>query len=111
MASTNTSPSVEATPLATQQQAPAQPIPTEPLPQHDELEADHDSSYESVNGVSDTSTLGSSVVRSYIENGRRYQTLREGKEQYFVPADEKQFERYTSPHHLRSAFDLASYLN
>ena len=51
-------------------------IPAQPLPQNDELEVDNDSTYGSVDG-SDTTTLNSSVVKGYIENGRRYQTLRE----------------------------------
>lgn len=76
-----------------QQQASAQPITTEPLPQNDELEADNESSCDFDDEASETSSLKSSVIRGYIENGRRYQTLREGKGQYFVPADDKQFER------------------
>lgn len=91
MASTTSTPPVDVS-SDSQQQIPAQPIPTEPLPQDDELQADNDSTYEFISGES-TSSLNSSVVRGYIENGRRYQTVREGQGQYFVPADEKQFER------------------
>ena len=69
------------------------PVPSAPLPEDGELEADNDSTYESVTGASDTTTLNSSVIRGYVEHGRKYQTLREGAGQYFVPADDKQFER------------------
>lgn len=54
-------------------------IPTQPLPQNDELEVDNDSTYGSIDG-SDTTTLNSSVVKGYVENGRRYQTVREVEE-------------------------------
>ena len=70
------------------------PIHSEPLPEGNELEADNDSTYQSVSGESETATLKSDVIRGYVEHGRRYQTLREGRGQYYVPADEKQFERY-----------------
>lgn len=52
-------------------------IPTEPVPQDDELEADHDSAYDTSDIHSETTSLNSRVVRGYIENGRRYQTVRE----------------------------------
>lgn len=63
---------------ASQPQAPAAtPVPNQPLPEDGELEADHDSDFGSANGDSETTSLNSSVVRGYIENGRRYQTVRE----------------------------------
>ena len=68
-------------------QAPA--IPQGPLPEDGELEADDDSAYESVTGGSGTTSLKSSVIRGYVENGRSYQTVREGPGQYSVPADDK----------------------
>lgn len=79
---------------ASRSQAPAATaFPNQPLPEDGELEPDQDSTYGSVGDGSETTSLHSSIVRGYIENGRRYQTVREGKEQYFVPADEKQYER------------------
>lgn len=54
-----------------------QQIPSEALPQNGELEADNDSTYGSGGGASETTSLSSSVVRGYVENGRRYQTVRE----------------------------------
>lgn len=92
MATTSTNGAVD-TAANTQQQTPAQPMPTDSLPQDDELEADNESSYDSDDGASETSSLKSSIIRGYIEHGRRYQTLREGQGQYYVPADDKQFER------------------
>lgn len=62
-----------------------QQIPTEPLPQNDEIDADNDSTYESIIDGSDTTSLNSSVVRGYVEHGRRYQTVREGKGQVHTP--------------------------
>lgn len=75
-----------------------QQIPTELLPQNDEIDADNDSTDGSIVDGSDTTSLNSSVVRGYVEHGRRYQAVREGKGQYFVPADEKQFESYSAGH-------------
>lgn len=57
-----------------------QQIPHEALPDNDDLEVDNDSTYGSVVG-SDTTSLKSNIIRGYVENGRRYQTVREGKEQ------------------------------
>lgn len=37
---------------------------------------------------SDTTSVSSSIYEGYIENGRRYQTKREGE--YWGPSDEKQ---------------------
>lgn len=38
---------------------------------------------------SDTTSIADSIYAGHIENGRRYQTVREGE--YHLPADEKQF--------------------
>ena len=49
-----------------------------------------DSDAESAFGTdtSDTTSLASSIYKGYVENGRRYQTTREGE--YWGPSDEKQ---------------------
>lgn len=57
-----------------------QQIPHEALPENDDLEVDNDSTYGSVVS-SDTMSLNSNIIRGYVENGRRYQTVREGKGQ------------------------------
>ena len=94
MASTTSNPAAGADASASQSQAPtATAIPNQPLPDDGELEADQDSALGSVSGRSETTSLTSSVVKGYVENGRRYQTVREGRGQYFVPSDDKQFER------------------
>lgn len=41
-------------------------------------------------------SLASHLYRGYIENGRRYQTLREGA--YWGPCDDKQFESMAATH-------------
>ena len=50
-----------------------------------------ESGYGSVN--SDTTSISSSIYAGYIENGRRYQSTREGGE-YWGPSDEKQVCRH-----------------
>lgn len=45
---------------------------------------------------SETTSIGSSIYRGIIENGRRYQSLRE--DEYCFPADEQQFETYDASH-------------
>ncbi|KAJ5116817.1 hypothetical protein N7456_001165 [Penicillium angulare] len=52
---------------------------------------------------SDTTSLSSSIYRGVIENGRRYQTMREGE--YWSPADEKQFESYEAGHLVNVLLD------
>ena len=55
---------------------------------------DSDSTYgDSI--YSDTTSLSSSIIRGIVENGRRYQTLREGK--YWGPSDEQV--RISTPKH------------
>jgi len=45
---------------------------------------------------SETTSLASSIVRGYTENGRRYQTTKEG--QYWGPSDDKQFDTMELSH-------------
>ncbi|RDW56365.1 hypothetical protein BP5796_13240 [Coleophoma crateriformis] len=63
---------------------------------------DDDSSYETDDTQSDTTSIASSMYRGYIENGRRYQTLRD---QYWGPADELQFETMEAGHLLYTILD------
>ncbi|CAG7953918.1 unnamed protein product [Penicillium salamii] len=44
---------------------------------------------------SETTTIRSSIYQGFVENGRRYQTL---KGESFVPSDEQQFETYEAGH-------------
>ncbi|KAJ5378717.1 hypothetical protein N7509_011836 [Penicillium cosmopolitanum] len=44
---------------------------------------------------SETTSIGSSIYKGIIENGRRYQTL---KNEYSYPSDEQQFEAYEATH-------------
>lgn len=69
---------------------PAHQVPSEPLPEHDELEIDDgDSTYGEGMG-SDTTSLTSSIARGYIEHGRRYQTTK--SDTIGIPSDDKQFD-------------------
>ncbi|KAJ5266538.1 hypothetical protein N7478_009346 [Penicillium angulare] len=52
---------------------------------------------------SETTSIGSAVYRGVIENGRRYQTLREN--QYWAPADEQQFESLEAGHAVAGVMD------
>lgn len=45
---------------------------------------------------SETTSLSSKIYKGVIENGRRYQALKEGE--YWGPADEQQFESYEAGH-------------
>ncbi|KAJ5743227.1 hypothetical protein N7533_010329 [Penicillium manginii] len=45
---------------------------------------------------SETTSLSSTIYRGIMENGRRYQNLKEGE--YWGPADEQQFESYEAGH-------------
>jgi len=45
---------------------------------------------------SETTSVGSSIYRGLMENGRRYQTLR--NKDYILPSDERQFEAYEAGH-------------
>ncbi|OQD76371.1 hypothetical protein PENDEC_c004G06193 [Penicillium decumbens] len=45
---------------------------------------------------SETTSIGSSIYRGLIENGRRYQNLRH--EDYLIPSDDQMFEAYEAGH-------------
>lgn len=45
---------------------------------------------------SETTSIGSSLYRGLMENGRRYQSLK--SDEYCFPADERQFETYDAAH-------------
>ncbi|KAJ5097856.1 hypothetical protein N7532_004857 [Penicillium argentinense] len=45
---------------------------------------------------SETTSIGSSIYRGLMENGRRYQSLR--NEEYLVPSDDQMFETYEAGH-------------
>ena len=53
--------------------------------------------------TSDTTSISSSIYAGYVENGRRYQTLREGE--YWGPSDEKQFESMEVVHIVHLVLD------
>ncbi|CAI7622909.1 unnamed protein product [Penicillium manginii] len=53
-------------------------------------------SYEADDWQSETTSVASDLYRGFLENGRRYQTLRNAE--YFSPADEQQFETYEVGH-------------
>lgn len=52
--------------------------------------------YDSQDWNSETTSIGSSVYRGMMENGRRYQSLK--SDEYCFPADEQQFETYDAAH-------------
>jgi len=52
---------------------------------------------------SETTSIASSMYAGYIENGRRYQTVREDK--YWGPSDEQQFETMEAGHLLYQILD------
>ncbi|KAJ5277605.1 hypothetical protein N7524_003758 [Penicillium chrysogenum] len=54
------------------------------------------SAYAPEDWESQTTSIGSSIYRGLVENGRRYQTLR--PEEYFIPSDDQQFESYEAGH-------------
>lgn len=47
-----------------------------------------------------STSVTSAIYRGYVENGRRYQTTKEGPGQYFVPSDERQFDSMEAAHLL-----------
>ncbi|KAL5353101.1 hypothetical protein ACLOAV_001131 [Pseudogymnoascus australis] len=88
--------------------APAGPtyaeIPQEPLPEDGLVEIDDlDSSYGGDDTLSETTSIASSMYRGYIENGRRYQTVKEGT--YWGPSDEQQFETFEAGHLVYQILD------
>ncbi|RDW73348.1 hypothetical protein BP6252_07255 [Coleophoma cylindrospora] len=52
---------------------------------------------------SDTTSLASSIVKGRLENGRKYQSLREGE--YWGPSDDKQFETMALSHLMYMILD------
>ena len=54
-------------------------------------------------GQSDTTSVTSSIFRGIIENGRRYQNVREGE--YWGPSDDKQFESMEAGHIASTLLD------
>jgi hypothetical protein len=52
---------------------------------------------------SETTSIASSICRGVYENGRRYQSLKEG--QYWCPCDEQQFESLQACHLLCTFLD------
>lgn len=52
---------------------------------------------------SDTTSVASSIFRGIIENGRRYQSVREGE--YWGPSDDKQFESMEAGHIASTLLD------
>ncbi|KAJ5682496.1 hypothetical protein N7462_005661 [Penicillium macrosclerotiorum] len=55
-----------------------------------------DAEYQPSDFESETTSLSSTIYKGVMENGRRYQTLREGE--YWGPSDEQQFESYEAGH-------------
>lgn len=55
---------------------------------------------------SETTSIASSLYKGFMENGRRYQTLRNSE--YFSPSDERQFETYEVGHLLCLLMNLDS---
>ncbi|OBT85948.1 hypothetical protein VE02_04763 [Pseudogymnoascus sp. 03VT05] len=79
-------------------------IPQEPLPEDGLVEIDDwDSTYGGDDSLSETTSIASSMYRGYIENGRRYQTVREDK--YWGPSDEQQFETFEAGHLVYQILD------
>ncbi|KFY05779.1 hypothetical protein V491_09025, partial [Pseudogymnoascus sp. VKM F-3775] len=79
-------------------------IPQEPLPEDGLVEIDDwDSSYGGDDSLSETTSVASSMYRGYIENGRRYQTVRE--DNYWGPSDEQQFETFEAGHLVYQILD------
>ncbi|KFZ25220.1 hypothetical protein V502_00303 [Pseudogymnoascus sp. VKM F-4520 (FW-2644)] len=79
-------------------------IPQEPLPEDGLVEIDDwDSSYGGDDSLSETTSIASSMYRGYIENGRRYQTVRE--DNYWGPSDEQQFETFEAGHLVYQILD------
>ncbi|KAJ5310324.1 oxidoreductase [Penicillium atrosanguineum] len=52
---------------------------------------------------SETTSIGSSIYRGLMENGRRYQTLSE--KEYLVPSDDQMFETYEAGHLVAMVLD------
>ncbi|KAJ5833918.1 hypothetical protein N7474_002229 [Penicillium riverlandense] len=55
-------------------------------------------------GQSETTSIGSSIHRGILANGRRYQAL--SAKDYIIPSDEQQFESYEAGHLVTLMLDL-----
>ncbi|KAJ5102429.1 hypothetical protein NUU61_004651 [Penicillium alfredii] len=55
-----------------------------------------DSTYNPDDWQSETTSIGSSIYRGLMDNGRRYQSLR--NKEYILPSDEQMFETYEAGH-------------
>ncbi|KAK5126839.1 hypothetical protein LTR08_004589 [Meristemomyces frigidus] len=62
-----------------------------------EIDDDRDSGFTGDDGVSTTTSIASSMIRGHIENGRKYNTLRDD---YWGPSDDQQFEAMDAGHLL-----------
>ena len=51
----------------------------------------------------DTTSIASSIFRGLIENGRRYQTVRDGE--YLQPSDDQQYESFKAGHVVYTLLD------
>ena len=71
----------------------------------DDQESLHDGDSAFGTDNSDTTSVTSSIYAGYVENGRRYQTVREGE--YWGPSDEKQFENMDAVHMVHRILDHA----
>lgn len=71
-------------------------VPTEPLPEDDELEIDDSDSAYGTSLYSDSQSLTSSIAKGYIEHGRRYQSTKE--DTIAFPSDDKQYESMGANH-------------
>ncbi|KAJ5605182.1 hypothetical protein N7510_010336 [Penicillium lagena] len=77
-----------------------QPIAVDP-----DFYATHDA-YQPSDFESETTSLASSIYRGVMENGRRYQTIKEGE--YWGPSDEQQFESLEAGHLVNMILDSTS---
>ncbi|KAK2767694.1 hypothetical protein FQN54_003852 [Arachnomyces sp. PD_36] len=74
-------------------------VPQSPVIQVDDHLGDNDSSYgDAIDGQSQTTSMRSSIYNFVYENGRRYQTYRQGM--YWGPNDEKACDNLDLYHHV-----------
>ncbi|TKA23676.1 hypothetical protein B0A50_06512 [Salinomyces thailandicus] len=62
-----------------------------------EIDDDRDSGFTGDDALSDTTSIASSMIRGHIENGRKYNSLRDD---YWGPSDDQQFETMDAGHLL-----------
>ncbi|GAB1735556.1 hypothetical protein NU219Hw_g4134t1 [Hortaea werneckii] len=62
-----------------------------------EIDYDRDSGFTGDDAYSDTTSVSSSMIRGHIENGRKYNSLRDD---YWGPSDDQQFETMDAGHLL-----------